>query len=76
KLFRGYRSVYIGAIFFTALISLVEGAAMLGFPVEGITSVYKHLPLFQHGVGWIVPAVVGAVLGWIWGAIREVPRVK
>jgi len=76
KVFRGYRSVYIGAIFFTALISLVEGASMLGLPVDSITSVYEHLPLFSQGVGWIVPAAVGAVLGWIWGAIREVPSGK
>jgi LIVCS family branched-chain amino acid:cation transporter len=73
KWFKGYRSVYVASIFLTALISLVDGAAMLGLPVEGITAVYNKLPLYSQGVGWILPALAGAVIGFLWGLIRPAP---
>lgn len=69
--FRGYRSVYVGAILLTAAVSLVEGASMMGLPVQSITLLYgKILPLYSQGVGWIVPALAGGLLGYIWGLIR------
>jgi LIVCS family branched-chain amino acid:cation transporter len=70
KWFRGYRSVYVVSIFLTALISLVDGAAMMGLPVKAITAIYNNLPLYSEGVGWILPALAGAVIGYLWGLIR------
>lgn len=69
--FRGYRSVYVGAILFTAAVSLVDGASMMGVPVASITLFFgKYLPLYSQGVGWIVPALVGGLLGFVWGLLR------
>ena len=71
NIFRGYRSVYVGAILFTAAVSLVDGASMMGAPVASITLFFgKYLPLYSQGVGWIVPALVGGLLGFVWGLVR------
>lgn len=68
--FRGHSSVYVGAILATAAISLVDGAAHFGLPVDAITKVYGHLPLFEEGIGWLLPAIAGALLGFLWGSLR------
>ncbi|MFD2369143.1 branched-chain amino acid transport system II carrier protein [Brevibacillus sp. GCM10020057] len=70
KLFRGYSAVYIGAIVVTAAISLIDGAALIGLPVDAITEAYGHLPLYKEGIGWLLPAVAGALLGFLWGSLR------
>lgn len=74
KWFRGYSAVYIGAIVLTAAISLVDGAVMLGLPVQGITKFYSFLPLYEQGVGWIFPALAGAVIGLFWGILTPAPE--
>ncbi|MFY0545164.1 branched-chain amino acid transport system II carrier protein [Brevibacillus sp. H7] len=70
-IFKGYRTVYVAASICTAAVSLVDGAKMLGLPVEGLTSLYQNLPLYAEGIGWLVPAVVGALAGYIWAVLRR-----
>lgn len=70
KLFKGYSSVYIGAIVVTAAISLVDGASKMGLPVSAITDVYGYLPLYKEGIGWLLPSIAGALLGFLWGSLR------
>lgn len=69
--FRGYSSVYIGAIVTTAAISLTDGLKQLGVPMDAITALYKHLPLYAEGIGWLLPAFVGGMLGYLWGSLRQ-----
>jgi LIVCS family branched-chain amino acid:cation transporter len=68
--FRGYSSVYVGTVIATACISLVDGLKLLGLPVESITSLYSGLPLYAEGIGWLLPAIAGALLGFLWGSMR------
>lgn len=70
KWFKGYSAVYVGAIVVTAAISLIDGAALIGLPVRRITDVYEHLPLYKEGIGWLLPAIAGALLGFLWGSLR------
>ena len=76
KLFRGYRAVYVGAIVATALISLVDGLSSMGLSIEAITSIYKHLPLQKEGIGWLLPAIAGALLGFLWGSLWPSKQTK
>ncbi|QIQ22485.1 branched-chain amino acid transport system II carrier protein [Zophobihabitans entericus] len=65
KMFGGKKLVYIGAMYFTLCISIFDGfnAANIEFPA--INQLFdKYLPLYSDGVGWIVPAFVGGVLGY------------
>lgn len=71
KLFKGYRAVYAGASLATGAISLVDGAKQMGLPVEAVATLYASLPLYQEGIGWLLPAVIGAVVGFVWAVMRR-----
>ncbi|MFE8697028.1 branched-chain amino acid transport system II carrier protein [Cytobacillus sp. FJAT-53684] len=64
NLFNGYALVYRFALIPTGLIGLVDGLNAAGVNVSAITEVLDVLPLFSQGLGWLVPAIVGAVVGY------------
>ncbi len=55
--------VYILALVGTAIVSLFDGLIGAGIDVKSITSILSHLPLYDQKLGWLVPAIVGAVIG-------------
>ncbi len=67
KYFKGYRSVYIGAIVGTAFISLVGSLKEIGFHLNFIMDLYSYIPLYNIGLGWIFPAIIGSFIGYLWG---------
>lgn len=79
-LFKGRRSVYACAMFLTFFVSVIDGykalvaslpGAQLGF-FDTIEKAYSTiLPLYDIGLGWIVPAIVGAIIGWIYGIVKK-----
>jgi LIVCS family branched-chain amino acid:cation transporter len=71
--FGGRASVYIGALIGTMLVSVFDGLKQANIPVESVTEWLKHLPLYEQGIGWIVPAVVGGGIGFLFGIIRPHP---
>lgn len=74
----GYKkSVFATAILFTFFISFIDGYNALvdslsGFGVgilDDIAAFYQdYLPLYSIGLGWIVPAIIGAVIGLLFPA--------
>ncbi|PKG23163.1 branched-chain amino acid transport system II carrier protein [Niallia nealsonii] len=71
-LFKGKRSVYATAMFFTFLVSLLDGyqALISSIPTaklaifDQIGAFYKStLPFYELGLGWILPAIIGVVVG-------------
>ena len=59
----GLRYVYPAAILFTgvaSVLSALRGAALLPAGVAGLLA---KAPLASMGLGWVVPAVVGAAVG-------------
>ncbi|MCA1038397.1 branched-chain amino acid transport system II carrier protein [Bacillus infantis] len=71
-LFKGKKEVYQVSMLLTFIVSLFDGlkAAGLSFgPVEEVFSAI--LPLYDVGLGWILPAAVGAVIGFFVAAIRS-----
>ncbi|WP_413367091.1 branched-chain amino acid transport system II carrier protein [Lysinibacillus sp. 3P01SB] len=73
-LFKSKQSVFAAAMFFTFFVSIIDGynaliesvpAFELGF-LNTIAEFYKSfLPLYDIGLGWIVPALVGTVIGLV-----------
>ncbi|SHG39235.1 branched-chain amino acid:cation transporter, LIVCS family [Ornithinibacillus halophilus] len=63
KLFSDSKGVYRGAILFTALISLYDGLNAFGLSLDGITPIISKLPFFDIGLGWLIPAIIGGLLG-------------
>lgn len=63
KYFGGYRSVYVGALIGAAIVSVFDGLKQGGISVSFITSYFEFIPLYNEGIGWLVPALIGALIG-------------
>lgn len=64
--FKGKLSVYRWSMLFTGVFSVIDGIKAAGIQLEGLYSfLNQNLPLFEAGMGWIVPALIGAVIGFI-----------
>ncbi len=61
--FKGYSSVYIGALIPTVIISIIDGlkAANIVFPI--LDHNLQYLPLYTSGIGWVLPSFIGALVG-------------
>lgn len=67
NLFRGYRSVYQSCMLFTSIFSILAG--LEGF---GLTfSFLKGMPLASEGLVWVIPSILGAVLGFVYGLAKD-----
>lgn len=65
NVFKGASIVYICALIPTGLISVVDGLNTAGIKIEALNNGLSFLPLFNVGIGWIVPAIIGAIIGYI-----------
>lgn len=65
KLFDRKPIVYILALSFTAVVSIVDGLEVANIHVESVTQLLQHLPLYEQQIGWLVPAIAGIILGVI-----------
>lgn len=79
-LFKGYQMVYIGTIYctlFTSILSQLNTILVshneLSNDIPTIAKIIKicnnifvdYIPLYAQGIGWITPAMIGAILGYI-----------
>ncbi|WP_339262512.1 branched-chain amino acid transport system II carrier protein [Lysinibacillus sp. FSL K6-3209] len=74
SLFNNKQAVYASAMFLTFFVSLIDGykALIISIPeaqlswLDTIEQLYSDvLPLYDIGLGWILPAVIGVVIGLI-----------
>ena len=56
--------VYIGGIIGAAIISIVDGLNIAGIHIVFLEEMYRAIPLYDEGVGWLVPAILGAIVGY------------
>lgn len=72
--FKNKQSVYAGAIILTIFISTIDGynaliANVPAFEVKFLTAISAFyadiLPLYSIGLGWVVPAIIGVIIGFI-----------
>ncbi|CAM4177277.1 branched-chain amino acid transporter [Bacillus manliponensis] len=63
--FIGQRNtVYIGAISGAFIISLLNGLESVGMNFGPVSEALQFLPLYKQGIGWLVPSIIGGVLGF------------
>ncbi|WKA57617.1 branched-chain amino acid transport system II carrier protein [Planococcus shenhongbingii] len=55
--------VYVIALTLTGIISIFDGLRSAGISFNNVDKVISVLPLFEQGIGWFVPAIVGTLLG-------------
>ncbi|QWC21976.1 branched-chain amino acid transport system II carrier protein [Bacillus haikouensis] len=63
--FNGYSMVYVFALVATGLISLIDGLKTAGVDVSAVTDSLNFLPFYAEGIGWLLPAAAGAVIGFV-----------
>ncbi|PEI98606.1 branched-chain amino acid transport system II carrier protein BrnQ2 [Bacillus pseudomycoides] len=57
-------SVYIGAMIAAFIISCIHALDNIGMMPAAITSIASTIPLYKLGIGWIVPAIIGGIVGY------------
>lgn len=70
-LFKGKSNVYKCSIIFVSIISIIEALKKSGFEVDVITNLLNHLPLYSKGLGWVAPAIIGAIIGFLFTSSKE-----
>lgn len=55
--------VYILALSFTAIVSIFDGLKLTPLNIDPALNILKHLPLYEQQIGWLIPAIVGIILG-------------
>ena len=69
KLFGGSRIVYFCTMMATLAVGLLDAyKAAFGFSEEVAADINGALPLYNVGLGWLLPATVGFVLGCVLNA--------
>ena len=65
RLFRSSRSVYIGGVIGTGIVSILDGFVFAGLAGDNVKQLLTSiLPLYSVGVGWVVPALIGMLIGY------------
>ncbi|MEM5014871.1 branched-chain amino acid transport system II carrier protein [Metabacillus indicus] len=65
--------IYVTTVLFTGLFSLADTVNQT-FLSEALTPALSYLPLYGEGIGWLVPALLGAAVGLVLGK-RKPSRV-
>ncbi|MEH7234552.1 branched-chain amino acid transport system II carrier protein [Bacillus sp. JJ1562] len=71
-LFKGRKEVYQGSILVTFILSINDGLNAAGVKIAAINDVFTAaLPLYTVGLGWIIPAIVGGLIGLLVSIIKH-----
>ncbi|MBU5369613.1 branched-chain amino acid transport system II carrier protein [Enterococcus avium] len=77
-LFKGRKLVYQTTTAFTAIAALFDALAASPASISTISVVKsilsfasKHLPFFNIGMGWLLPALIGFLIGVLYSIINE-----
>lgn len=68
-LFKGYSAVYIGALLPTGFISLLDALHVAGVDVSAAVDALTFIPFLSAGLGWLIPAVLGAIIGFLFASL-------
>lgn len=72
--FNGHREVYLFALAAAGIIGFFDMLKAFGLPIAPVAGVLRHLPLYEEGIGWIIPAIVFAVIGFVIASVRKGAR--
>ncbi|MHC8515555.1 branched-chain amino acid transport system II carrier protein [Sporosarcina sp. ITBMC105] len=74
RLFKGYRAVYLFALVAAGVIGFFDMLKAFGFIIGPITSVLNYLPLYEEGIGWLVPSFIAAIIGYFYAKRCQAPE--
>ncbi|HZH59935.1 MAG TPA: branched-chain amino acid transport system II carrier protein [Metabacillus sp.] len=61
--------VYIISLSITAVFSIIDGLKAAGVNVDSLN--LDFIPLFNIGIGWLVPAAIGTIIGYIISMFKQ-----
>lgn len=71
-LFKGKKEVYQGSMLLTFIVSLFDGLNAAGITFAPVNELFSSiLPLNDVGLGWIIPAAAGAMIGYVVGLLKD-----
>ncbi|WP_312976046.1 branched-chain amino acid transport system II carrier protein [Corynebacterium sp.] len=73
RFFGGRRPVYVGAVIGAGLVAVLDAAKTAGILTDQINDWFSFLPLFTDNAGWVLPAVIGGIVGLIWARATNSP---
>ncbi|PTX61277.1 LIVCS family branched-chain amino acid:cation transporter [Melghirimyces profundicolus] len=64
------REIYGLALIGTALVSFTDGLKAMNISLGWTDQVYGWLPFYSEGIGWLLPGLLGALIGYAWHRLK------
>lgn len=71
--FGGRREVYIGAMTGAGIFAVMDALKAADVLVVELNDWFSWIPLFDRNLGWLIPAVLGALIGGLVAKVRGTP---
>lgn len=66
------REVYVLPLIVSSIVSLMDSLKAFGIIIDWIERPFQaYLPFYNDGAGWIVPAAIAAIIGYVISRIRN-----
>ncbi len=65
KMFKDKPTVYVGGMAFALVVGIVNGLESIGMSLGIISEWVKVIPMYDLGIGWVIPAIIGCILGYL-----------
>lgn len=67
KFFKGTTSVYLFTMICTSIVSISEALGEFGIEFD----ILSNLPLYSKGLGWLLPAIISALVGYAYENLKD-----
>lgn len=70
-IFKSNKYIYGLTILFTGVVSIIDAMGQVGLAKDSLLSIISYFPLYNEGLAWIVPAILGIVIGLAIKILKE-----
>ena len=71
----GRRIIYVTSLIFTGIFAIIDGLVAAKIPLGGFPKFLEAVvPLYSLGIGWAIPAVLGAIIGLLISLLTSPPK--
>lgn len=74
--FKSNKYIYGLTILFTGLVSIIDAMGQAGLVKDSLLKIISYFPLYNEGLAWIVPAILGIVIGLAIKLFKEDFRIR
>lgn len=75
-IFKSNKYIYGLTILFTGVVSIIDAMGQAGLANDSLVKTISYFPLYNEGLAWIVPAILGIVIGLAIKLFKEDFSVK